>query len=178
MTDLAVPPEPQATARERRLKRWLIASVALNLLVAGAIGGSMMMAHRHHGSWRGSGGSTDSFGLMGFSRLLPDDRKREIRKGLAEMRRVVKPYREEFWDAKSEPAKSLAVEPLDKERLAAAFAKIDAAEAKLKAVGRERLVAILESMTAAERAQLAQRWQERKARRYGKRASKQKPDKE
>lgn len=169
-------PAPVSPATGGSLKRWLVASAALNLLFVGAIAGSMLMAGRHHGSWRGGGATTDTFGLMAFSRNLPDDRKKAIRKGLLEMRREVKPLRDAFWDAKSEPAKALGLEPFDKSRLAAAFAGIDSAEARLKAAARERLFGIIESMTPGERRALAERWQQRKLKRYGRGGRSEKPD--
>ncbi len=54
----------------------LIASLALNLLFIGAVAGAMLGHGRHPPRL----GKSEDFGMMGLSRVLPEDRRKEMRK--------------------------------------------------------------------------------------------------
>lgn len=163
--------------RERRLKVWLIASLALNLLVIGAVAGSMMMQHRP-GAWRGAAGGPggDGFGLMNFTKSLPAERRSEIRKALAVARRGMKPLKDEFRAARSAPADVLAAEPFDRETFKAAFGKVDEVEAKLKSAGRDALLGAIEKLTPEERRAFATKWKEQRSTRVRQRERTEEPE--
>ena len=125
----AAPPSP----KERRLKLMLIASLAFNLLVVGAVAGAMIFGP--HGPRHRGGSPGDEYGLMGFTRALSSDRRGPIRKAIKEQRETFKPLREAVDEARREAADVLVEEPFSKDKLKQAFDKINEADVKLKSAG-------------------------------------------
>jgi uncharacterized membrane protein len=155
----APPPGP----KERRLKLILIASLAVNLLVVGAVAGSMVFG-RHgprHSSARG-----DDYGLMGFTRLLASDRRGPIRKAIKDQRETFKPLRQDVDEARRQAADALVVEPFSKDKLKQAFDKINDADVKLKSAGQGMLLSTAESLTPDERRVLKDWWLKRQGRMF------------
>lgn len=149
----------QPAAGSRRLKYALIASLALNLLIVGAVAGTMYgFGKKHRGFGMGRG---EDFGLMGLTHRLPDDRKKEIRKRLRDDREALRPFVDELRTARRAAADSLAAEPFDKTALDGA---ISAARDKERALREAAIAAFLtqaEQLTAAERRMLADWWMKR-----------------
>jgi uncharacterized membrane protein len=155
----AQPPSP----KERRLKVILIASLALNLLVIGAVAGSMIF-HRHgprHGGARG-----DDYGLMSFTRVLSSDRRGPIRKTIKEQREAFKPLRQEVDETRRKAADVLVEEPFSKDKLKDAFDKVNEADLKLKSAGQGMLLNTAESLTPDERRALKEWWLKRQGRMF------------
>jgi uncharacterized membrane protein len=163
---------------ERRLKLFLIASVALNLLIVGAIAGSMVMWRLHGPGHRGHRG--DDFGLVGFSRTLPAERRNVIRKKIKEERANLEPLRQAMQEAHREAAEALGAEPFDGSRLKAAMDRFSDAEMKLKAAGLAFLIGTADELTPEERRALSEWWKKRREFRFrsedGRRREKPKPD--
>lgn len=157
-----------AETRARRLKRWLVLSLALNLLIAGVVAGTLVMAKRQHGVGK-VGVAGDGYSLFGFSRTLSADRGREIRRELLKIRKDLRPLRDDYRSARLGPADMLAAEPFDRERVKSAFAGVDQAEGRYKTAGRERLLDILAAMPLAERQELAAWWKARMSTRFSRR---------
>jgi uncharacterized membrane protein len=131
----------------------------------GAVGGAML-SWKKHGHGRGGRGGED-FGLMAFSRTLPDERRLPIRKALREQRASLKPVWGEVEQARAAAGEVLAQEPFDKEKLREALGKISAIEARLKSAGHEMFLDTAERLTADERRALKEWWQKRRGHRYG-----------
>jgi uncharacterized membrane protein len=144
----------------RRLKYALIASLALNLLVLGTVAGAMYTFHRHPPPRMGYGPHQD-FGLMGLTRTLPEERRKEMRKKLREDREKLRPLVEELRALRRDAATKLAADPFDSAALKAAF---DVAGEKDRAVREAAITAFLahaEQLTPEERRRLADWWLKR-----------------
>jgi len=148
--------------KERRLKLALIASLAVNLLVVGAVVSAMVFGP--HGPRHRGGSPGDEYGLMGFTRVLSSDRRGPIRKAIKEQREAFKPLREAVDEARREAADVLVAEPFSKDKLNAAFDKINNADLKLKSAGQAMVLSTAESLTPAERSALKDWWVKRHAR--------------
>ena len=143
---------------EFRWKVILIASLAFNLLVIGALGGAMLMGRRH-GSGYGRG---EDFGLLGFSRTLPAERRATIRKTLQKDRASLKPLWAEMRKAREDVAAVIVAEPFDKAQLKAAIDKIGEAEGRLKQAGLTIFLNTAEQLTSDERRALRDWWVRRR----------------
>ncbi len=159
--DAAGAAAPQSP-KERRLKLMLIASLAFNLLVVGAVAGAMILGP--HGPRHRSPPGGDEYGLMGFTRALSADRKGPIRKAIREQRETFKPLREAVDEARSQAAEVLVQEPFSTDKLKEAFDKINDADVKLKSAGQAMLLSTAETLTPDERRALKDWWEKRHAR--------------
>lgn len=129
--------------------RWLlIVSLALNLLLVGALLGGMLLdrGRRHGGGPEGVRG-----GLTAFVSTLPADRREALweatRKQWGELRQM----RKEARKARQAVDEALAAEPFDKAKLIAAQAQVAESEARIHGPTRALFADIAASMTAAER---------------------------
>lgn len=143
----------------RGLRIALIASLALNVLIVGAVAG-MLVFGRHHG-WKHHGYR----GLMGFARTLPAERGDEIREKLKSERAALAPLRKAEREARVEARSILMTEPFDLDRFKAALkraAEADASEKKARMAVFAQMVATL---TPEERQQL-HKWFERRRKHF------------
>lgn len=146
---------PQADKpRATRLRRVLIASLAINLLLVGAALGAFWRA-RHHG-FPGFG---SDLGMMGFVRQLPGDRQPAVREQLTTERQTLRPLRREVREAWNAANAELAAEPFDKDKLQAAMVKSRAAAAKFDEAISAALVSIAEKLSPEER-RLLKEWRD------------------
>lgn len=143
--------EAAPTVPSRRAPRWmvalLIASLALNLLVVGAVTGSFW-AFRHGGFWAG-GGFAGS--LLGYVSTLPAERRREIWRQAGDERRALRAYRQAVREARNEAIRALGTEPFDRERFRAALRRVHEAETTARAGAEPLFTAIPTLMTPTER---------------------------
>jgi uncharacterized membrane protein len=160
--DAAGAPAGPQSPKERRLKLMLIASLAFNLLVVGAVAGAMIFGP--HGPRHRGGSLGDEYTLMGFTRALSSDRRGPIRKAIREQRETFKPLREAVDEARRQAADVLVQEPFSKDKLKEAFDKINEADVKLKSAGQGMLLNTAESLTPDERRVLKDWWVKRHAR--------------
>lgn len=154
------------TEQPPRRGRWifpaLIASLALNLLVAGSMGAAFWQhSHGKPGSWRG-----DEVGLMRFVGKLPKDRQQMLRDDIKLARETLKPMREAARVAWEDANTALAAEPFNKDGAAAAFQRMTDAEATWKTAIGAILIDTAAKLTPDERKMLTE-W--RNKRRPGKR---------
>lgn len=154
MTDTDIKPEA-APRRSRWLFPALVASLALNLLFVGGVVGAKVM-HKRYGGPHGA-----DFGLMGFVRELPDERRKLIRDEIKKAREAMKPMRATVRDAWGEANAVLTVEPFDKQKFKAAMAKLSDAEVQFKTAVSNSLADTAEKLTPEERKQL-QAWREKR----------------
>jgi uncharacterized membrane protein len=146
-----------------RLKLLLIVSLALNLLVIGALAGAFLMGPRR-GHWHG--GRSEDFGLLGFARTLPADRRSEIRKSVQRDRAALKPLWREMRKARENAAAVIVAEPYDKDKVKAAFDAIGAAESRLREAGVAILLNTAEQLTPDERRALGEWWVKKRGRHF------------
>lgn len=170
MTDTASPERQPVSPRERRLGFVLILSLALNLLVLGAVAGVLT-----GWSWRGaphrvSSGSSEDYGLMAFTKQLPSDRRKEVRKTIKEERVTLRPLFIEVDDNRRDAARLLTAEPFDRGAFEAALDRLAESENKLKRSALGIVLKTSDTLSAEERRKLGE-WWEKKMSRYGRRAN-------
>ncbi|WP_439542667.1 periplasmic heavy metal sensor [Hyphomicrobium sp.] len=158
MSDLSQPPGATPDPVKRRLKYALVASLALNLLIIGAVAGTMMGHGRHQPPRPGKG---EDFGMMGLTRVLPEDRRKEMRKLLRADRENLQPLVEEVRTARRAAADKLAAEPFDRAALEAAIANVAEKERTLRQSAVTAFIGHAESLKPDERAKLADFWRKK-----------------
>ena len=156
-------PDQTSAAAGAPAGRWrliILASLALNLLFAGAAAGSLWHSKRHysHGSLRGAELAIDK-----FLRTVPKERAKELRKLLkATAQPRVEPLVAGIRQARRDAAAALSAQTFDREQLTAAFGRIDQAEATAKSAARGAILSLAANMTAAERSAMAAQWKARR----------------
>lgn len=159
----AFPPAAESVATgSRRLKYALIASLAFNLLVVGIVGGAMFGFGKHHPRPHFANRGED-FGLMGLSRGMPDERRKEFRKKLREDREQLRPMMEEVRAARRGAAEKLAAEPFDRSALAAAFAAAGEKDRTMREAAINAFLTHAETLTPEERRSLSEWWMKKNA---------------
>lgn len=143
-------------AGSRRMKYVLIGSLALNLLFVGAVVGMGFKKH-HHGP--GPGGP--HYSLMGLTRVLPDDRRKEVVEILKKEHAAMRPGMEELRKARHDAARRLADEPFDRAELERAISDVAEKEQSLRSSMLETFLTQAARLTPDERKQLSERWQKR-----------------
>lgn len=157
MSDVTQPAGAAPDSGRRRLKYALIASLALNLLVIGAVAGTMYSFRKHHP--RPPGG--EDFGMMGLTRVLPEERRKEVRKALRADRERLRPLMEEVRVARRAAADKLALEPFDRAGLEAAIAAVGEKERAVRDAAVATFLGHAEKLTGEERAKLAEWWRKK-----------------
>lgn len=146
----------------RRLRLALIASLALNALIIGAVGGAMLFARHGHG-WGGH--HSRSFGLFRFAHKLPEDRRDMIRSAIKDGRAKLKPLRKEVRSARTAARKILTEEPFEEAKLNAALDTVVAAGADYQRARMAIFADTAAKLTDEERQDLYE-WLERHRKRY------------
>ena len=141
------------------MKWLLVASLALNLLIAGALAGAWL--HRHgDGPLRWAGGPSD-FGLMFFSRSLPDERREAVRKILREGKSGIKSRKAEITALQTAAAEALAAPDFTPEKFRETIAAIGGSEERRRKASVDVLLKVIEILTPEERQRLAEMWKKR-----------------
>jgi uncharacterized membrane protein len=144
------PPEKRRTGRG--IKIALAVSLALNLLVAGLVGGAVLSRPDP-----GEAPAIRTLGLGPFALALPrearDDIRRRIETDMGELRR----NRAEVGRSLMAVRQALLAEPFDSAAAARALGRSREAAMLLQAQGHGALIETLEGMSAAERALVADR---------------------
>lgn len=154
MSGDATAPVTQATG-PGRAARWLwvalIASLAVNLLVVGAVGGGMWaMRHRV-----GSGVLLGPLG--GFIEHMPSDRRAALKDALAAQRSGMASYLKTVRAARRQAADVLVAEPFDRAKLEATLKGLYEAELAARVGTIPATVGIVEQLTPEERNALQRR---------------------
>jgi uncharacterized membrane protein len=116
MTDAA-----PVSAPNRKLRYALMASLALNVLVIGAVAGTLCFKRPPPGGPKGSG-------LLGFAHTLPRERSDMIRQKFADSRSQMEALRQAIGDARAGVRTTLTAEPFDQAKLTAALDGVVQAE--------------------------------------------------
>jgi uncharacterized membrane protein len=132
------------------LRLALMASLALNVLIIGAVAGTLLVS-RHHG-WKGHG--FKGGGLAGFARTLPPERGEAIRQKLESDRAILAPLRKEEREARDVARSLLMTEPFDVEKFKAALDRAVDADEKEKRARMALLAETAATLTPEERRQL------------------------
>ena len=140
----------------RRLYAGLIASLALNVLVAGGVAAAIW--HHRHGPGGPYGGDS---GMMGFAHQLSGDRQKLVRDDIAAARQVVRPLRKAVSDAWYEANTILTQEPFEKDKYKAAMDRVTEAESRFKSAAAAALADTAAKLTTEERRTL-QQWREKR----------------
>lgn len=138
---------------KRKLRLALLASLAVNLLCIGLIGGSLLAGppRRPH----------TEFGLLGFARTLPEDRAAVLRSAVEVQRPQLRELRQAARSARLEATAALEAETYDKEKIGASLVKIDEAETKLRTLVSGLFIDAAQKLTLDERRQLSEWWKRR-----------------
>jgi Spy/CpxP family protein refolding chaperone len=141
----------------RRTPRWLIAvlavSLLLNGLVLGAMGARLWSAQHAHQQWQGNSDNTHLFGL---AVTLPPERYREIRLQVENERAAMRPLRQKRWDAREEVRKALVANPFEPAIFEQSQQRLFEAEQETRRGTLKVVAAIMARLTAEERAALAE----------------------
>jgi len=143
-----------------KLRLALMASLALNVLIIGAVAGALLVSRHHH--WHGHG--FKGAGLAGFARTLPPDRGDVIRQKLESNRATLAPLRKEEREARDAARSVLMTEPFDVEKFKAALERAVDADVKEKRARMALFADTAASMTPEERRELHNWFEERRKR--------------
>lgn len=124
------------------VKYLLFASLALNLLVAGAFASAAFRARQVVG-----GGA----GVFGFIDHLPKERRDHLQGQVREARMEIRRLREQVRSAARDRAAALLAEPFDKQQYLDAQNRFIEADMKLRRLMRDAVAAIAGQMSQAER---------------------------
>ncbi len=138
-----------ATVSPRRWPRYLlIASLALNALLIGAVARSLWHV-RANIAITGGGVETS---LPAFVSTLPPNRREELRRtGPLDRPGILRPLRMEVRQARMEAARLFVADPFDKAAFIAAQERLSDAENRLRSAIQRMLPEMGERMTAVER---------------------------
>ena len=144
--------------------RWmavaLFASLALNLIIAGAAAGFIW---RHGGKVADVQAAHMPPTLLSYTSVLPASRQKELAASVEEQRQKVRPLRRQLREAREEVVLALAADPFDKERVEAAQARLLVADQKAREAVHHLYVDIAANMTAEERRGFAE-WRQKRRR--------------
>jgi uncharacterized membrane protein len=174
LTETSTPP---AAIQPSRGLRWLlVVSLALNLLVAGAVLALWIKGPPRHGP---HGPTQTAFGLLRFSDELPPERREAVRRHLRESRPELRALRGDLRTARSKAVDALQSPSFTLEEMKTALDAISAADGRLRDAGASTLLKAIGELTAEERDKLAQAWKrrlDREQRRKGKPGKDGSPD--
>jgi len=136
-------------------RRWLLmASLALNMLFVGTIGGAILARHRFGPPPEAAIGKfAGEPGLRAFFRALPKDRRPAFRPLGEQLRITVKPLRLAARQARDRATAALVAEPFDPARFEKATNELIAAEAAARRATASIVASTLSIMTLQERVQ-------------------------
>jgi uncharacterized membrane protein len=129
------------------VKFLLIASLALNVLIAGMVGGMFL---RGSGGWH-AGGSGGGNNIFAFMAQLPKERRDALHTKAHELRGTVRELRETVRAASKERAVALGAEPFDRQRYINAQTRQIEADTKLRLLMRDAVAQLAADMTLEER---------------------------
>lgn len=133
----------------RNLRLALMASLALNVLIIGGVGGTLLLGRHHHGG-PGPRGS----GLLGFAHTLPRERSDMIRQKAADAQPSMEKSRKGVRDARDAARTALLAEPFDQAKLDTALEGIVQAQADEKRARAKLFGDTAGQLTPDERRQL------------------------
>ncbi len=143
---VASPPESLPPRRSRWVKWALVASLALNLLVFGALA-TAAWRHRHADRYV-------STSIFGYVHSLPRGRRTDVLQAADAERQKLRPFRAELRQARSNVAAVLATKPFDPVKFKVAHDALLAAEIRARNLAHEFFTVIVDKLDGDERAGL------------------------
>lgn len=144
---LIEPSVEAVVAPRRRWMRWaFIASLALNLLVVGAIVGSFV---RGGGPWGGGRGGSGN--IVGYVMSLPAERRGELLKRSTAIRAEMRALRQQVRSANRDRLAAFTTEPFDRQRYIDAQTRQIEADRQIRLLTRDVVAETAASMTSDER---------------------------
>lgn len=137
----------QASGRAGGLSWLLLGSLAVNLLMLGALAGGMVLERRHHNGAREAARG----GLTGFIATLPADRRDAIWAATRAHWDAVLPFRKDVRRARQMLDEAMLAEPFDKTRFKALQAALLEAELRLHQPMHALIAELAASLTPDER---------------------------
>jgi uncharacterized membrane protein len=145
-------PPPRTRGAGRGIKIALAVSLALNLLVAGLVGGAVL---RRGGPDEAP--AIRALGLAPFAIALPREGRDDMRHRIEADAPRLRAERARIGDSLREVRRALLAEPFDREAAEAALSNSREAAMALQAYGHDALLDTLEGMSAEERSAMAER---------------------
>lgn len=146
------------SAPKRRWTTWvLIASLAVNLIVIGAVVGSHL---------RGGDARRGGQGVVNFLRAMPDSQRDILRTAMTARRETVRALRAEIIDLRRQFVDVVGADPLDTVRLEALMEAHRRIEDKIARGGQAILLERVMAMSAEERARFVSNIRDQEARRH------------
>ncbi len=162
-TDPKAPVEGRSNGSRRWLWTLLVVSLAINLLVIGALAGAFWhRGHRGHGA---GGDHRQAFGIVRFARDLPADRREVLVGFVNDARGRLRSQRKEAHAARRTAHDVLMAEPFDAQAFASAVNNVVAARSTSHKLAADMLVNAVGAMTAEERRAYAAWLKSRRGRR-------------
>jgi uncharacterized membrane protein len=127
------------------VKYLLIASLALNVLILGMVGG--FFARGHGQGWHGGGGNN----IFAFVAQLPKARRDALHAKAGELRGTVRDLRDVVRVSAKERAAALSAEPFDRQAYINAQTRQIEADTKLRLLMRDAVAQLAADMTPEER---------------------------
>lgn len=144
-------PSMEEERARRRIPRWLwvllIVSLCLNLLMIGAIGGTLW-AVRYGGMWDAPVVAARTWQFM---RRLPPEKRREVRELLQDYRSRLEPQIREVRRARMEIVEVVRAPSFDEAAFKTAYARLSAAENALRQAAQGMFAVVLDQLPPAER---------------------------
>jgi uncharacterized membrane protein len=156
LTDLST---PTVSGGPSRGLRWLlVGSLALNLAIVGGLAALWFKGPPGASRW---GSTQTAFGMMKFSRDLPEDRRQAVRKHLKDARSALKAVRDDLRAARVRAAEVLASADYSPEQMKSALDAVAAADNRMRSMGTEALMKAIGELTPEDRQKLAASWTRR-----------------
>ena len=147
---------PADTRRSHKTPRWLLAILAISLLLNGLVLGAMSArwwAVRHAPPWLGT---SDNSHLFALAFVLPRERYQEIRREVENERAALRPVRQKRWEAREELRQTLLANPFDPAKFSEIQTRLYDTEQETRLGTLKVVAAIMQRLTAEERAALAE----------------------
>lgn len=144
MSETAAPPSKPGREAPRWMRVLLVVSLGLNLLTVGLIASAVW--HMRHMAGFGVPGR-----LSVFVENLPADRAAALRTIVNDARPSLRPLRQAAWQARREAARLFVAEPFDREKYAAAQARLFELELQVRRAHLQVITDVASQLTADER---------------------------
>jgi len=166
MSDMSSTPAPAKDSARRWIGPALLISLVINLFLVGLIGAAIIHRPRmHNGDF---GPPPPFFGMMhkGVAGLPPDDRA-AVRDMMLHEFPIIRPYFARIDQARRDLAITIGTKPFDAAKVAAAFAKVDAAQSEMIQATRAAMIAGFGKMSPEQRGRVAAVMRKQAERRLG-----------
>ncbi len=148
---------PADTQPARKAPRWLLVVLAVSLLLNGLVFGAMSArwwAMRHAPpAWLGA---SDNSHLFALAFVLPRERYQEIRREVENERAALRPVRQKRWETREELRQTLLANPFDPAKFSEIQTRLYDTEQQTRLGTLKVVAAIMQRLTAEERAALAE----------------------